>query len=169
MRTFNLAKIMVFVIPFLILGCSGDEVNADEPESVLPIEYAFINNTTRTLVSVNLATHTYFADRDYTTTKFENFKDVPPFDTLVITVNQDSLNNFQLVDDPLFDGYRVEWDIEIWMPLDASNDAVYVSSWKSEYDTIRTITDPDPLLIWPNDTSSLNKESGRVLFLKSGG
>lgn len=156
------------IITYLVQACANDEAGPDFDGSIFPIEYTFINNSTATLISVSLRTVTYFPDRDYNRSKFQNFKDVAPFDTLVISVDQDPLNDFELVDSPSFEGYRVGWDIEVWMPLDVINDAVYVSSWNSEYDTLRFVNDEGPTLIWPFDTISLNKKSGSVFFLKSG-
>lgn len=150
MKSFALTA---FFIVLLIAGSCRKEVEINPTQDLFPIKYYFINSSANQLTAVNLTTNTYFPQINKTNIFYKNFPRVRSLDSLLISIDtSSSTKSFGYV------GCKTQMEVNVIEQRTGS--VLYVSTWITSQDLIKTKSDAQLHFVWPKDTLTAKKTAG---------
>ena len=146
------AATALFMI-LLIAGSCRNEVDIDPTQESFPIRYYFINASAGQLNAVNLTTNTYFPKIDKTTIYYKSFPRVRLQDSLLITIDTSSTAKS-------FGYIGCKTQLEVNVLEQRASAGLYVSTWVTNQNLIKTKSDAQLYFVWPTDTLTAKKTAG---------
>ena len=146
------AVIASFIVLLVVGGCRKEgEINPTQES--FPIRYYFINASAGQLNAVNLTANTYFPKINKTNIFYKSFPRVRVSDSLLITVDTN------LVTKSLgYVGCKTQLEINVIEQRPGS--VLYVSTWLTKQDSIKTKSDAQLYFVWPKDTLTAKRIAG---------
>jgi hypothetical protein len=147
-----LAVVASLITLFSVSSCRK-EVDINPTQESFPIRYYFINASAGQLNAVNLTTNTYFPKINQTNIYYKNFSRVRVSDSLLISVDTSSATKSW--------GYiGCKTQLEINVIEQRPGSILYVSTWLTKQDSIKTKADAQLYFVWPKDTLIAKKTAG---------
>ena len=149
----KLLTLTAFFTILLIAGSCQKEREINPDQELFPIRYYFINAASSQLNAVNLTTNTYFPKINKTNIFYKNFPRVPSQDSLLITIDTSSVTRSM--------GYvGCKTQLEVNVIEQHTSSLLYVSTWLTDQDSIKTKSDAQLYFVWPKDTLTAKKTAG---------
>ena len=149
----KLIAVPALLMILLIAGSCRKEADIDPAQESFPIRYSFINASAGQLNAVNLTTNTYFPKINKTTIYYKSFPRVRILDSLLITIDTSSLTKSW--------GYiGCKTQLEVNVIEQRAGSLLYVSTWLTKQDSIKTKSDAHLYFVWPRDTLRAKKTAG---------
>lgn len=141
------------LITLLLVGSCRKEVDIDPTQESFPIRYYFINASAGQLNAVNLTTNTYFPIINKTNIYYKSFPRVRVSDSLLISVDTSSVTKSW--------GYvGCKTQLEVNVIEQRPGSVLYVSTWLTKQDSIKSKSDAQLYFVWPKDTLTAKKTAG---------
>lgn len=137
----------------LLVGGCRKEADIDPIQESFPIRYYFINASAGQLNAVNLTTNTYFPKINKTNIYYKSFPRVRVSDSLLISVDTSSITKSW--------GYvGCKTQLEVNVIEQRPGSVLYVSTWLTKRDSIKSKSDAQLYFVWPKDTLTAKKTAG---------